>query len=50
MLEENPNLVEDYRNGKRVFDYLIGQIMKKTRGRANPVITSKILKDELEKA
>ena len=50
VLEENPNLVEDYRNGKRVFDYLIGQIMKKTRGRANPVITSKILKDELEKA
>ena len=49
VLNENPNLVEDYKNGKRVFDYLIGQIMKKTRGRANPVITSKILKEELEK-
>lgn len=49
VMDENPNLIEDYKNGKRVFDYLIGQIMKKTRGRANPVITSKILKAELEK-
>ena len=49
VLNENPNLVEDFKNGKKVFDYLIGQIMKKTRGRANPVITSKILKEELEK-
>ena len=49
VLNENPNLVEDFKNGKKVFDYLIGQIMKKTRGRANPVITSKILKEELER-
>ncbi len=49
VLNENPNLIEDYKNGKKVFDYLIGQIMKKTRGRANPVITSKVLKEELEK-
>ena len=48
-LDENLNLVEDYKNGKRVFDFIIGQIMKKTRGRANPVITSRILKEELEK-
>ena len=46
---ENHNLVDDYKNGKRVFDYFIGQIMKKTRGRANPVVTSKILKEELDK-
>lgn len=49
VIQENPNLIEDYKNGKRVFDYLIGQIMKKTKGRANPVITSKVLKEELEK-
>ena len=29
VLEENPNLVEDYKNGKKVFDYIIGQIMRK---------------------
>jgi len=49
ILQENPNLVEDYKNGKRVFDYLIGQIMKKTRGRANPVISSRLLQEELNK-
>ena len=50
VINENPNLIEDYKNGKRVFDYFIGQIMKKTRGRANPVITSRILKEELDVA
>lgn len=49
ILEENPNLVEDYHNGKRVFDYLIGQIMKATKGKANPSISSKILKEQLER-
>ena len=50
VINENLHLVEDYKNGKRVFDYFIGQIMKKTRGRANPVITSRILKEELDQA
>jgi len=49
VINENLPLVDDYKAGKRVFDYFIGQIMKKTRGRANPVITSRILKEELEK-
>lgn len=49
VLSENSNLVDDYKAGKRVFDFIIGQIMKKTRGRANPVITSRILKEELDK-
>ena len=49
VINENLSLVDDYKAGKRVFDYFIGQIMKKTRGRANPVITSRILKEELDK-
>ena len=49
VLSANSNLVDDYKAGKRVFDFIIGQIMKKTRGRANPVITSRILKEELDK-
>ena len=48
VINENINLVDDYKAGKRVFDFFIGQIMKKTRGRANPVITSRILKEELD--
>ena len=49
ILNENNNLVEDYKNGKKVFDYLIGLVMKKTKGKANPVITSKVLEEELNK-
>ena len=49
VIDEKKHLVDDYKAGKRVFDFFIGQIMKKTRGRANPVITSRILKEELDK-
>ena len=49
ILDENLNLVEDYKNGKRVFDYLVGQIMKKSKGRVNPKLANLILKEQLEK-
>lgn len=49
VISENSNLVDDYKNGKNVFGYIIGLIMKKTMGKTNPVITSKVLKEELEK-
>ena len=43
--------IENYKsyNFYEVFDYFIGQIMKKTKGRANPSLASKILKEELDK-
>lgn len=49
VINENMNLVNDYKNGKNVFGYIVGLIMKSTGGKANPVITSKVLKEELEK-
>ena len=49
VLDENLNLVEDYKNGKRVFDYFIGQIMKKSKGRVNPKMANVVLKEELDK-
>lgn len=49
VLDENLNLIEDYKNGKRVFDYFIGQIMKKSKGRVNPKLANIILKEELDK-
>lgn len=49
VINDNLNLVDDYKNGKRVFDYFIGQIMKKTKGRVNPAKTAKILQEELNK-
>lgn len=48
VLDENPKLIEDYKNGKRVFDYFIGQIMKKSRGRVNPSLANTVLKELLE--
>lgn len=37
VVSENPQAVKDYMNGKgEAFNYLIGQVMKKTRGTADP--------------
>lgn len=48
ILEENQSQVEQYKNGKdNLFDYFVGQVMKKTRGKANPVMTKEILKEKL---
>ena len=49
VIDENNNLVDDYKNGKNVFGYIVGLIMKKTMGKANPVITSKLLKKKKKK-
>lgn len=48
ILENNPKQIEDYKNGRtNLFDYFVGQVMKETRGKANPVITKEILKEKL---
>ena len=45
VLDENPKPVEDYKKGKETaLQFLIGQIMAKTKGKANPKLLSKILK------
>ena len=49
ILNENKNLVDDYKNGKNVFGFIVGLIMKNTHGRANPVVTSRVLQEELNK-
>lgn len=49
ILDENRNLVDDYKNGKNVFGFIVGLIMKNTHGKANPVVTSKVLQEELNK-
>ena len=49
ILENNPSQVDAYKNGKtNLFDYFVGQVMKETRGKANPVLTKEILKNKLE--
>ncbi|NOX36821.1 MAG: Asp-tRNA(Asn)/Glu-tRNA(Gln) amidotransferase subunit GatB [Calditrichaeota bacterium] len=48
VLEENPKQVEQYRSGKeKVFGYFVGQVMRATRGKANPGLVNEILKEKL---
>lgn len=48
ILANNQKQIEDYHNGKtNLFDYFVGQVMKETRGKANPVLTKEILNKKL---
>ena len=48
ILANNSKQIEDYHNGKtNLFDYFVGQVMKETRGKANPVLTKEILNKKL---
>ena len=48
ILIANPQQVEDYRSGKeKAFNSLVGQVMKATRGKANPAQVNTILKQKL---
>ena len=49
-LDKNEQSIEDYKNGKgRALGFLVGQIMKETRGQANPGVVNKLLKQEIDK-
>ena len=38
-----------YKDGKdRLFDFFIGQVMKNTRGKANPIMTKELLHKKLD--
>jgi aspartyl-tRNA(Asn)/glutamyl-tRNA(Gln) amidotransferase subunit B len=49
-IANNPKAVEDYRGGKEeAIKFLVGQVMKETRGRAKPDAISEILKEKLSR-
>lgn len=49
IVDNNPQSVEDFKNGKdRAIGFLVGQIMKQTRGKANPKIVNQLLNKELQ--
>ncbi|MFD1954322.1 Asp-tRNA(Asn)/Glu-tRNA(Gln) amidotransferase subunit GatB [Paenibacillus thailandensis] len=49
IVEANPQSVEDYRAGKeKAIGFLVGQIMKETKGKANPAIVNKLLIEKLK--
>ncbi|MDR1794670.1 MAG: Asp-tRNA(Asn)/Glu-tRNA(Gln) amidotransferase subunit GatB [Erysipelotrichaceae bacterium] len=48
VLAENPQLIADYRAGKdRSLGFVVGQVMKKSQGKANPALTSDLAKKAL---
>ena len=48
IIEANPSQVEAYRGGKdKLFGFFVGQVMKETKGRANPQSVNQILKELL---
>ena len=50
IIQNSTDQVEQYRSGRdRLFDYFVGQVMKNTRGKANPVMTKEIIQKELDK-
>jgi aspartyl-tRNA(Asn)/glutamyl-tRNA(Gln) amidotransferase subunit B len=49
-MESNPKQVEDYRNGKeKLFGFFVGEVMKQTKGKANPKLVNDLLKKKLQK-
>lgn len=51
VLQEHPGTVEEYRNGKeKVLGFLVGQVMRKMKGKANPGKVNQMLKEGLKDA
>ncbi|MHA7965975.1 Asp-tRNA(Asn)/Glu-tRNA(Gln) amidotransferase subunit GatB [Paenibacillus sp. CAU 1782] len=49
VIGRNPQSVEDFRAGKdKAIGFLVGQIMKETKGKANPALVNKLLMERLK--
>lgn len=50
VIEENESAVQDYQTGKKeALNFLVGQVMKHTRGRAEPKVVRTMLKERMKK-
>jgi len=50
ILAANPGQVEEFRGGKeKVFGFFVGQVMKASKGKANPAAVNEMLKQKLAK-
>ena len=49
IIAANPAQVEQYRAGnQKVIGWFVGQVMKATKGQANPAVVNRILRAKLE--
>jgi len=50
IIQDNPKSVEDFKNGKkRAIGFIVGLIMKETKGKANPQIVNALVNSEMNK-
>ena len=50
VIKEQPQAAADYRGGKaQSLMFLVGQLMRKTKGAASPAVSQEILRELLEK-
>ncbi|PTM56490.1 Asp-tRNA(Asn)/Glu-tRNA(Gln) amidotransferase subunit GatB [Desmospora activa] len=48
VLEANPQSIADLKNGKdRALGFLVGQVMKATKGKANPKLVNQLIRDQI---
>ena len=48
VLQANPSQVEEFKGGKeKVLGFLVGQVMKASKGKANPAMVNKLLKKKM---
>jgi aspartyl-tRNA(Asn)/glutamyl-tRNA(Gln) amidotransferase subunit B len=49
VLQHNPDKIAAYKEGKtKLFGFFIGEVMKKTQGKANPKVVNEILRQKLD--
>ena len=49
VLEQNQSQLEQYKSGKeKLFGFFVGQVMKASRGKANPEQVNKLLEERLK--
>lgn len=49
ILSSHEKEIAEYKNGRtNIFDFFVGQVMKETRGKANPIITKDLLHKKLD--
>ena len=50
ILKNNYKSVEEYKSGKtKLFGFFVGEVMKETKGKANPKIVNELLRGKLDK-
>ena len=49
IFKENPKMVSEYKSGKeKLLGFFVGQVMKKSSGKANPQLVNKLIREKLK--